>query len=243
MASPAHSPRRLVILTGAGVSRESGLHTFRDPDGIWAQVRIEDVATPEAFAKDPTRVNEFYNQRRRGLLVDTIQPNAAHRALAQLEAAWQGEFLLVTQNIDNLHERAGSSREGLIHMHGELLQSRCAGCGNTFVCRDDLTVQTRCSTCGKLGGMRPDVVWFGEVPHHMDRIYTALEQCEIFGAIGTSGQVYPAAQFVDAAAAAGAHTLELNLEPSDTNSLFAEHHHGPATQVVPAWVERLLSPD
>lgn len=235
----ATSARRLVILTGAGISRESGLHTFRDADGIWAHVRIDEVATPEAFRRDPSRVNEFYNQRRQQLLDGSILPNAAHFALARLEAAWTGEFLLVTQNVDDLHERAGSRQ--LIHMHGELLRGSCGLCAATFAVRTNLTPQDRCSVCGRTGGLRPDVVWFGEMPRQMDRIYGALAHCDLFAAIGTSGQVYPAAQFVAEAAGAGAHTIELNLEASQNSSTFATHRHGPATKTVPAWVEELLS--
>lgn len=243
-ASP--SPRRLVILTGAGISRESGVPTFRDPDGIWAKVRVEDVATPEAFARDPARVNAFYNERRRQLLAGNVQPNAAHRALARLEAGWPGDFMLITQNIDDLHERAGSRQP--VHMHGELLRARCPDCDATFPWRDDITAASRCPACGTAdahhpGGrwLRPDVVWFGEMPLHLDRIYAALNRCDLFAAVGTSGSVYPAAQFVAEAAAAGAHTVELNLVPSENSAGFVEHLHGPATHVVPAWVDRLLA--
>lgn len=164
----------IVILTGAGISKESGLHTFRDADGIWATVRIEDVATPEAFARNPVRVQEFYNVRRRGLLDPDIQPNAAHRALARLEAEWRSEVLLVTQNIDDLHERAGS--RNLRHIHGELLKARCAGCGDVRECRADLAVTMTCKSCGKAGGLRPHVVWFGEMPLDLDEVYSALSR-------------------------------------------------------------------
>ena len=228
----------IVILTGAGISKESGLHTFRDADGIWATVRIEDVATPEAFARNPERVQEFYNVRRRGLLNPNIQPNAAHRALARLEAEWPADVLLVTQNIDDLHERAGSRK--LRHIHGELLKARCASCGDVRECRADLAVSMVCQTCGRPGGLRPHVVWFGEMPFDLDEVYSALSQCGIFISIGTSGNVYPAAGFVAEARAAGAHTVELNLEPSEGRSLFAEADHGKATSIVPAYVERLL---
>lgn len=230
---------RLVILTGAGISRESGVPTFRDPDGIWAKVRIEDVATPEAFARDPARVNEFYNFRRRQLLNAAIAPNVAHAALARLESSWRGDFLLVTQNIDDLHERAGSRQ--LLHMHGELLRGRCARCDATFACREELATNTPCPACGAPGGLRPDVVWFGEMPYHLDRIYAALQACDRFVAIGTSGAVYPAAQFVAEAARCGAHTIELNLDAGENTAAFAEHRHGPASAVVPAWVDELLA--
>lgn len=228
----------IVILTGAGISKESGLHTFRDADGIWATVRIEDVATPEAFARNPERVQEFYNTRRRSLLNPNIQPNAAHRALARLEMEWPSDVLLVTQNIDDLHERAGSRK--LRHIHGEMLKSRCAHCGDVRECRTDLAVTMACESCRKAGGMRPHVVWFGEMPFDLDEVYEALARCGTFISIGTSGNVYPAAGFVAEARANGAHTVELNLEPSEGRSLFAEATNGPATEIVPAYVETLL---
>ena len=230
---------RIVILTGAGISRESGLHTFRDPDGIWARHRIEDVATPEAFRRDPAAVHAFYNARRRGLTDPAIQPNAAHLALAELERHWRGEVLLVTQNIDDLHERAGS--KNLIHMHGEILKRRCAECGDVQPCREDLTIDLACPACASLGSLRPHVVWFGEMPLEMDRILRALGEAELFLSIGTSGAVYPAAGFVTQARSAGAHTVELNLEPSEGRSLFDEAVHGRATEIVPAYVRRLLA--
>lgn len=228
----------IVILTGAGISKESGLATFRDADGIWAQVRIEDVATPEAFARDPTRVHAFYNARRRGLLAPDVKPNAAHLALARLESAWPGRVLLVTQNIDNLHERAGS--RALRHLHGELLKSRCAACGHVSDCVSDLTLDHVCAACGRRGGLRPHVVWFGEMPMHLDEVYAALGQCGLFLSIGTSGNVYPAAGFVGEARGSGARTVELNLEPSEGHSLFDEALYGRAGDIVPAFVERLL---
>jgi NAD-dependent deacetylase len=230
----------IVVLTGAGISRESGLHTFRDADGIWARHRIEDVATPEAFARDPEAVHAFYNARRRGLLDVAIQPNAAHRALADLEQRWSGPVLLVTQNIDDLHERAGS--RNLIHMHGEILKARCTACGSVQPWRDDLSTDLPCPACANAGGMRPDVVWFGEMPLAMDRIYAALADVELFISIGTSGAVYPAAGFVAEARAVGAHTVELNLEPSEGAQHFAEARHGPASEIVPAYVRELLGP-
>ena len=233
MAGVMAEARSIVILTGAGISRESGLHTFRDADGIWATVNIEDVATPEAFARDPGRVQEFYNQRRRGLVDNRIAPNPAHLALADFEAAFAGDFLLITQNIDDLHERAGSRK--LIHMHGELAKARCGNCGDVIEWRQDLSVDTVCSACGRAGGMRPHVVWFGEMPFEMDRIYEALEACDLFVSIGTSGNVYPAAGFVQAARMAGARTVELNLEPSEGASLFEEAVYGPAGTIVPGW--------
>jgi NAD-dependent deacetylase len=232
---PAHS---IVVLTGAGISKDSGLETFRDPDGIWARVRIEDVATPEAFARDPVRVQAFYNARRRGLVDPGIKPNPAHHALARLEADWPGDVLIVTQNIDNLHERAGS--KNLRHIHGELLKSRCAACGNVVECVIDLDRASACTACGTPGRLRPHVVWFGEMPFHLDEVYEELQRCGLFISIGTSGNVYPAAGFVEEARAHGARTVELNLEPSAGRSLFAEAEHGPAAEIVPAYVERLL---
>lgn len=231
----------IVVLTGAGISRESGLHTFRDPDGIWATVRIEDVATPEAFARDPERVHAFYNARRRGLLEPAIGPNPAHRALARLERDWPGPVLVVTQNIDDLHERAGSTAAALVHMHGELLKMCCTGCAAVGPVRDDLSAAMRCPACGEAGRLRPHVVWFGEMPLEMDRIYTALEEADLFVAIGTSGNVWPAAGFVQAVPA-GCLTVELNLEPSEGAALFARRAQGPAGALVPALVDRLCPP-
>ncbi len=235
-----HEDRPIVILTGAGISKESGLETFRDPDGIWARVSIEEVATPEAFVRDPERVHGFYNARRRGLMSEGVAPNAAHLALARLEREWPGEVVLVTQNIDDLHERAGS--RNLIHMHGEILKARCEACGGVTDWKDDLEVATRCPACGEAGAMRVHVVWFGEMPFEMARITQALAAAALFVSIGTSGSVYPAAGFVQEARMMGrAHTVELNLEPSDGVSLFHEARHGPASELVPAFVERILA--
>lgn len=239
MAGVMAEPRSIVVLTGAGISRESGLHTFRDADGIWATTKVEDVATPEAFRRDPVRVQDFYNTRRSGLLGCEVGPNPAHQALADFETGWPGDFLLVTQNIDNLHERAGS--RNLLHMHGELLKARCDDCGNVVDCREDLSVEMPCRSCGELGGMRPHVVWFGEMPFEMERIYAALEACDLFVSVGTSGNVYPAAGFVQAARIAGAHTVELNLEPSEGATLFEEAVYGPAGTVVPDWFGKLTA--
>lgn len=226
----------IVILTGAGMSAESGVQTFRDPDGIWAKYSIEDVATPEAFARNPHKVHGFYNSRR--ALLATVQPNAAHIALARLEREFPGSVLTVTQNVDDLHERAGSAN--LIHMHGELAKAFCHHCQYRCACDFDLSIELVCAHCGKDGGMRPDVVWFGEMPYQMDEIYDRLSEADLFISVGTSGNVYPAAGFVALAHSAGAHTVELNLEPSEGASYFAEHHHGPATRVVPAFVDKLL---
>lgn len=229
----------IVILTGAGISAESGVDTFRDAGGIWSKVDYRDVATPEGFARNPALVHDFYNTRRRGMA--GIRPNAAHEALAKLERDCSGEFLLVTQNIDDLHEQAGSQR--LIHMHGELGRALCANCGSRHDWREDLSVDTACPACRTPGYLRPDVVWFGEMPYQMDTIYTALEACDLFVSIGTSGSVYPAAGFVAEARQAGARTVELNLEPSEGTTLFDEAIHGRATEVVPAFVERILTSD
>lgn len=229
----------IVVLTGAGISKESGLSTFRDADGIWATVSIEEVATPEAFERDAEKVHGFYNARRAQLTAGTVLPNAAHEALARLEAEWPGEVLIVTQNIDDLHERAGS--QNLLHMHGELLKVRCRVCGDVLTWREDLDGSSSCSTCGTMGELRPHVVWFGEMPLYMDEIYRSLDRCGLFLSIGTSGNVYPAAGFVDHVRQVGrAHTAELNLEPSEGATAFAEAVYGPATQTVTDYVARLL---
>jgi len=239
MSSLWPEPPRIVVLTGAGISKESGLATFRDADGIWATVRLDDVATPEAFARDPARVQEFYNARRRQLQNSAVKPNAAHDALAALEQVCPGEVMIITQNIDDLHERAGS--RAVVHMHGELLKARCTACGRTTPWYDDLTGHDSCPSCAIEGRLRPHVVWFGEMPLGLDRIYGALAECKIFVAIGTSGSVEPAAGFVAEASRAGAHTIELNLEPSHGDNRFAERVYGTATEIVPAYVKKLLA--
>tara|TARA_E500000305_G_C4005487_1_gene229687 strand:+ start:16 stop:741 length:726 start_codon:yes stop_codon:yes gene_type:complete len=228
----------IVILTGAGISKESGLDTFRDADGIWSKVNLEDVATPEGYLRNPVMVHAFYNARRRSLMDSNVVPNAAHAALAKLEQAWQGNVLLVTQNIDDLHERAGSSK--LLHMHGEMLKARCERTGEIFDWRDDLTLESRSPTTNEEGTLRPHVVWFGEMPLYMEEIYEALSDADLFISIGTSGNVYPAAGFVQEARMHGAHTIELNLEPSEGATLFTEKRYGPASEIVPAYVEELL---
>jgi NAD-dependent deacetylase len=234
------SGTRIVVLTGAGISKESGLDTFRDPDGIWAKVRLEDVATPEAFAADPARVHEFYNWRRRRLLNGEVAPNAAHFALARLEQRWPGEVLVVTQNVDDLHERAGT--RNLIHMHGEHLKARCAACAAVSPWTGDMDLGTACPACARIGSVRPHVVWFGEMPIAMDAIEEALARCDLFLSIGTSGQVYPAAGFVRAVRRHGrARTVELNLERSQGARLFHQGIYGPATAIVPAFVDELLA--
>jgi NAD-dependent deacetylase len=230
--------KRIVVLTGAGVSAESGMGTFRDKDGIWTRHSLEDVATPEGFARNPRLVNDFYNARRRALR--DAQPNTAHRALARLERTVQragGELMLVTQNVDNLHEKAGSS--SLLHMHGELARVKCANCHARGVWDEDLFSDTECWRCGQ-STLRPDVVWFGEMPYGMDSIYDRLSACDLFASIGTSGEVYPAAGFVHEASQRGAHTIELNLEPSVNARTFSEGRYGPASQVVDEWVSQLI---
>lgn len=230
--------RSIVVLTGAGVSAESGLGTFRDKDGLWTKYDLQDVATPEGFVRNPVLVHDFYNARRKNLV--EAEPNAAHAALAALERDFDGDFLLVTQNVDDLHERAGSRK--LLHMHGELLKIRCEACAGVMEWKRDLDLATTCPACAVTGSLRPHVVWFGEMPLHMEEIYAALEVCDLFISIGTSGQVYPAAGFVAEVRRGGlAHTVELNLDPSDGASLFAEKIFGPATEVVPAFVARLLT--
>ena len=229
----------IVILTGAGISQESGLETFRDEGGLWSRIRIEYVATPEAYARDPQRVLEFYNMRRHSMVDGNICPNAAHLALARLEREWPGDVLVVTQNIDNLHEQAGS--KNLLHMHGEILKARCATCNDVIAWDGSLGPKNSCQACGSIGRMRPHVVWFGEMPLYMDDIYTALDCCHLFISIGTSGNVYPAAGFVDHVRRLGvARTVELNLEPSEGATLFAETYYGPASEQVPDFVDRLL---
>jgi NAD-dependent deacetylase len=232
----------VLVLTGAGISAESGLGTFRDKqgEGIWARFDPMKLATPEAFARNPVEVLAFYDARRRNLL--SAGPNAAHRALARLERGLEtqgGALTLVTQNIDDLHEKAGS--RGVIHMHGELLKARCVACGARLGWAQDLTVADACPDCRARGTLRPDVVWFGEMPLHLEAIDRALRCADLFVAIGTSGAVYPAAGFVAEARAAGASTCEINLEAADNAGLFDEARYGPATQTVPAWVERVLA--
>jgi NAD-dependent deacetylase len=226
----------IVILTGAGISAESGLGTFRDAGGLWTQVRLEDVATPEAFARDPARVRAFYDARRRA--ARAAAPNAAHAALARLEAAMPGRVLVVTQNVDDLHERAGS--RALVHLHGELMKALCAACGHRWPwAAEAMTAADACPACRRAGHVRPDVVWFGEIPYALDAVAAAVEGCALFVSIGASGAVYPAAGLVAEARRAGARTLELNLEPSEGSAFFHETRLGPATEVVPAWVDGL----
>ncbi len=226
---------KIVILTGAGISAESGLNTFRGSDGLWEGHRVEDVATPEAFDRDPHLVNDFYNTRRRQLA--DVKPNAAHHALARLEEHAGDNVLLVTQNVDDLHERGGS--KNLLHLHGELLKKRCQHCGIVTPCHQDIHPEDLCSKCHRPGGMRPDIVWFGEMPFHLDEIGAALEEADLFIAIGTSALVYPAANFFDIAAAHGARTIEVNLASTARSSEFDERIEGPASRQVPRLVSRL----
>ncbi len=229
--------KNIVILTGAGLSAESGLHTFRDKDGIWSKYDYRDVATPEGYWRNPSLVHDFYNERRRQNA--NVKPNAAHIALARLEAHYPGDVLIVTQNIDPLHEMAGS--KNLIHMHGEIVKALCASCESRHpIGQEDLSVSSVCPACAKQGTLRPDVVWFGEMPYRMEDIYRALAACGLFISIGTSGTVYPAASFVLEAVRAGARTVELNLEPSEGIGGFRDAIHGRATEIVPAYVEKLL---
>ncbi|MEM6740511.1 MAG: NAD-dependent deacylase [Pseudomonadota bacterium] len=225
----------IVILTGAGVSAESGLGTFRDVGGLWDTYDLEDVATPQGYARNPALVHDFYNARRANCV--GAAPNAAHYALAELEAAWPGRVYLVTQNIDDLHDRAGHKR--VHHMHGELMRALCAACGHRWDAPVEMSPATHCPKC-HASAARPDVVWFGEIPHGMEDIWSALCRADLFVSIGTSGTVYPAAGFVAEAAAHGAATLELNLDRSDTSAYFEERRLGPATELVPAWVAEML---
>lgn len=224
----------ILILTGAGISAESGLGTFRDKDGLWTKYDLNEVATPEGFARNPKRVQTFYNARRANCRGAT--PNAAHVALGQLVSARE-DVILVTQNVDDLHERGGAT--GVIHMHGELARALCAACDHRWDAPDEMSVDDPCPACGTKA-TRPDVVWFGEMPYHMERIYDAMADVDLFVAIGTSGNVYPAAGFVTEAKQNGAETLELNLEPTDARGLFDAGRYGPASQVVPLWVDEVL---
>lgn len=227
----------IVILTGAGISAESGIDTFRDSGGLWEQHRVEDVATPEAFVRDPSLVHRFYDMRR--IAIQKAQPNAAHHALVRLERTWRGEVTIVTQNVDDLHKRAGS--QALIPMHGEHLKAWCTACDRRTEWRSSLGDGPPCPQCGIVGVLRPDIVWFGEMPYHMEKIYDLLHRADLFVSIGTSGAVYPAAGFAREAQAQGTYTLELNKEPSQTKAYFDEAHHGKASQLVPQWVTAMMT--
>ncbi len=231
------SYKNIVVLTGAGISAESGVRTFRDNGGLWEEHRLEDVATPEAFARDPDMVQRFYNQRRAQL--NTVEPNPAHTALARLQAEFDGTVTIITQNVDDLHERGGA--EDVIHMHGELGKVRCRACAGVFAFHGDCDQDTKCPACARAPALRPHIVWFGEMPFHMDVIADRLEACDLFISVGTSGNVYPAAGFVTNVQAVGrAHTIEVNLEPSEGASLFAERRHGKAGDLLPLLVDELL---
>jgi NAD-dependent deacetylase len=227
--------RNIVILTGAGISAESGVGTFRGGGGLWENHRVEDVATPEAFARDPELVLRFYDARRE--FVQSVEPNAAHVALAALDAAWPGDLLIITQNVDDLHERAGAKR--MIHMHGEHLSAWCLACDTRTAWRAPLINRPPCPACNA-PALRPDIVWFGEMPYRMDEIDAAITRCDLFVSIGTSGAVYPAAGYVRTARHYGARTLELNLEPSQGSLMFDESRMGKASELVPAWVREVM---
>ncbi|MCH1931343.1 NAD-dependent protein deacylase [Shewanella sp. A25] len=231
--------QHIVVLTGAGISAESGLRTFRDQDGLWEEHHIEDVATPEGYAKDAELVERFYNCRWQQLNSDSVEPNAAHVALAKLEAEFPGQLLVVTQNIDNLHERAGSKR--LLHMHGELTKGRCPRSQQTFTLREPFGPNNCCTCCIPAQRLRPHVVWFGEMPLGMDKIHQVLDNCDLFIAIGTSGTVYPAAGFVDIVNHHGKQTVEVNVMPADRHSQFQYHLTGKAGEIVPKLVDVILS--
>ncbi|ADM08869.1 NAD-dependent deacetylase [Parvularcula bermudensis HTCC2503] len=230
---------RLVILTGAGISADSGVDTFRDEGGVWSQVRLEDVATPEAFLHTPDRVHAFYNRRRAQL--PNVAPNAAHLALAALERRLREdrhEFVLITQNVDNLHQRAGS--DSVFPMHGQLDRALCVHCGGVVALTEDLSTKTACPQCQRQGGMRPNIVWFGEIPHFLDDIAAAIEGADHFVAIGTSGTVYPAAGLVEGARQAGAVTTLINRDPAENDTMFDHIIAGRAAEAVPAWADRLV---
>ena len=236
MNMPMPDYRSLVILTGAGISAESSLATFRGPDGLWEGHHVEDVCTPQALSRDPELVHRFYDERRAKL--SAVEPNAAHRALGRLEREWKGDILLVTQNVDDLHERGGCTQ--VLHMHGELLSALCASCGAARPWQGSMPPGSACPVCDKRA-LRPDIVFFGEMPYEMDRIDAALRGCDLFVSIGTSGAVYPAAGFVQTARYVGADTLELNLDPSAGSVYFSESRMGPAGKLVPIWVDEMLS--
>jgi len=233
-------PPSIAVLTGAGISKESGIDTFRDDGGLWTRVNLEEVATIDAWFRDKKKVLDFYNETRGAFRSASITPNTAHEALARLEREYDGEVTIITQNIDPLHEMAGSRK--VIHMHGRDGEVRCMACQTEFASDADLTPDSVCPNCRSIGELRPNIVWFGEMPMHLDEIYEVLERCGLFIAIGTSGEVYPAAGFVLHVRRHRhrAHTIELNLEPTDNQTLFHEHIYGPATQVVPPYVTRIL---
>lgn len=229
--------RNIVVLTGAGISAESGLNTFRGPGGLWEGHRVEDICTPEALERNRALVLDFYDQRRAAL--SGVEPNAGHLALARLDREWKGDLLIVTQNVDDLHERAGAKR--MLHMHGELMSAFCEHCGHRARFGGAMLDGTRCGGCVAADTLRPDIVFFGEMPYELDRIDAALRDADLFVSIGTSGAVYPAAGYVQQARHAGIETLELNLEPSAGSYFFHETRLGPASELVPAWVDEVLA--
>jgi NAD-dependent deacetylase len=231
--------KKIVVLTGAGISAESGIDTFRTKDGLWERYKLEDVATPEGYQRDPELVLDFYNQRRKQFCSGINLPNAAHHALVELEQKFDGDFLLVTQNIDNLHEQAGS--KNVLHMHGELLKARCPGSNQLVQWLGDLNSDDLCTCCQYPVPLRPHIVWFGEMPIGLDKIYHHLSEADLFIAIGTSGTVYPAAGFVEEAKSSGAESIEINLEVSEVHSHFDQVIQGKATQLVPELVKQILS--
>ena len=223
---------RIAILTGAGVSAESGLGTFRDKDGLWTQFDLAEVATPEGYGRNPGKVLDFYNMRRAN--ARDAEPNAAHEALGRLCNGH--DVTLITQNIDDLHEQGGAS--GIIHIHGSLFEALCAKCGHVWPHREDMSVGDACPECKTVGTVRPNIVWFGEIPYFMDEAVAAIAAADLFVSIGTSGTVYPAAGFVEIAREARVETLELNLEAS--GGRFDAVREGPASVVVPEWVAEML---
>ena len=226
----------IIILTGAGASAASGIPTFRGPGGFWNNHSVTELATPEGFAANPQLVHDFYNSRRERL--STVSPNPTHFAIAKLQREFAGRVTLVTQNVDDLHERGGSPE--VIHMHGSLLKAWCRACDHRQDWRTGLSLETRCPNCGTIGDMRPDIVWFGEMPYGMEDIFRAMETVTMFISIGTSGEVYPAANFLSEAQNFGARTLEFNLEPSARSAEFDESYMGPAEELLPPFIERLL---
>ena len=232
------SIKSVVVLTGAGVSAESGIKTFRDADGLWENHSIEDVASIDGYLRNPALVQDFYNQRRRQLKASEVKPNGAHLALATFEKQWRGDFLLVTQNVDDLHDRAGSER--LIHMHGELRKVHCSRTRKIYGWEDDINSDTRFPCCSETGLLRPHIVWFGEMPLMMDEIQEALQECDLFISIGTSGNVYPAAGFVSMIPGY-ARSIEMNLNATEISNHFDEHRIGPASAQVSRWVDEMLT--
>ncbi len=229
---------KVVVLTGAGISAESGLKTFRDNNGLWENHSIQDVATPEGFRRNAELVYQFYNQRRRQLLSPSVQPNKAHLALAKLEKSLGDNFTLITQNVDNLHQRAGN--KNVLHMHGSLLSARCLASDKCWDIFTNLDNRNQCVCCQPASSMRPDIVWFGEMPKHISKIEELLNDADLFVSVGTSGTVYPAAGFVSQAIQHGAYSLELNLEPSSGHNEFDEKHYGLASELVSQFVDKLL---